>query len=127
MLLKQNKWFRLILAMVIAPVIVILLLSCLLFKEIRLFFLAYGYFVFLVFGVPVVAAISKKRKLVNCVFMGGVIAVAPILLIETLSFSIFGRMQDSRFFIDSSIIFVTGCMGGGIFWIIAFMGVKESV
>ncbi len=125
-----------ILAMAISPSVPILAISFAYWwgtgstAWFAIFFL-FGYLFFIVIGIPVAAilVLQQKRQLLACVIAGGVVTVAPLLLLTMLSMSasVFNFTAETRG--NYALLFLSGCLGGGLFWLIALgkLDVKWSI
>jgi hypothetical protein len=115
--------------MVISPSVPILAVSLAYWKGtgntawFAIFFVS-GYLFFFVLGVPVAAMLLKKRGLLSCAIAGGAITVAPIALLSLLSMSLGALNLSLETWLSYVLLFLAGCLGGTIFWLIAFTGHK---
>lgn len=120
----KRMMLRVALAMAISPSVPILALSLVYWKGtgsaawFSIFF-AFGYLFFLLFGIPVVAALLRGRKLLSCVIGGGAVTIAPILLLRALSLSFDITLETLMSYV---LLVAAGGLGGAIFWLIAFAG-----
>ncbi|WP_440531801.1 hypothetical protein [Variovorax sp. YR566] len=89
--------------------------------------LVFGYLFFLVLGVPIAAMLLKKRSLRHCLIGGGVAAAAPLVLLSFLSLFSAGSALTSQTLAVVGVVFLAGCVGGGVFWLIAFAGAQEAI
>lgn len=82
----------------------------------------FGYLFFLLIGLPILGVAINSRKIFTCTMAGGGTAIAPIFLLSI--FSIFSNNQigtlDMAF--NLAALFLSGCLGGFVFWLIAFAG-----
>ena len=80
----------------------------------------WGYLAFAVTGMPLLAYCYVHKRLVACVVCGGIAAVLPWLLLESLS--MFSNLDATpRILIDLMSLFALGGVGGLIFWLVAFL------
>lgn len=113
--------------MVIAPAVPILTLAFAYWKStgdarwISIFFV-FGYLFFLVLGIPVTAILMKNRRLLSCTLSGGFVTIAPIVLLSMLSMSSSTRSFSSEIWLNYLLLVFAGCIGGALFWLIAFAG-----
>lgn len=86
----------------------------------------FGYLFFILFGIPVVGALTHSRNLFSCAIAGGIVTVAPIFLIGI--FSIFSNNQifTVDMVLNLILLFLAGCFGGILFWGIAFAGSNKE-
>lgn len=122
---KSINYCRLLAAMVISPLVPILALAMLYWlntgsKAWFPIFIIFGYLFFLIFGVPVAAVLMKKGDLSHCLVGGGVAAVAPLIVLGSLSLFSSGSALNAQTLGTLVLVFLSGCVGGGIFWLIAF-------
>lgn len=124
---SKRGMLRLVLAMAISPAVPILAVSLAYWwgtgnaAWIPVFFVA-GYLFFLVLGVPVTAVLLKNRRLLSCALSGGVVTIAPIVLLSLLSMSSSTRSLTGGTLLSYLLLVVAGCLGGALFWLIAFAG-----
>lgn len=123
---------RLLTAMVVSPALPILSLATVYWlntgsKAWFPILLVFGYLFFLVLGVPIAAILLKKRSLSHCVIGGGIAAAAPLVLLGFLSLFSAGSALTSQTLAVVGVVFLAGCVGGGVFWIIAFAGSQEAI
>lgn len=85
-----------------------------------LLFFTLGYFFTFLFGLPIMGLLIQKKKFLNCMIGGGVTSLSPIIFLAI--FSIFSK--NTIFNVETiegiGLLFVAGCVGGAIFWVIAF-------
>jgi hypothetical protein len=126
---SKFEWFRLILAMVISPSVPMTALATTMWQAsgskawFPLVFL-FGYLFFCLFGLPVIGILIKKRTVMSCIVGGGVVTIVPILLLSVFSFSSSNSVLGDRMLFDLMILFMTGSLGGLLFWVVAFAGTK---
>lgn len=122
---SKRTILRMVLAMAIAPAVPILALALAYWKGtgdarwIPIFFVL-GYLFFLVLGVPVTAMLMKTRRLLNCTLSGGVVTIAPIVLLSLMSMSSSTRGFSGETWLNYLLLTLAGCLGGALFWLIAF-------
>ena len=127
----KRSMLRLMLAMVISPAVPILALSLAYWKGtgstawFPIFFL-FGYLFFLALGVPVAAMLLKKRQLLNCVIAGGAVTIAPLFLLSMLSMATSTRGITLETLMSYALLAMAGCLGGAVFWLIAFAKSQRS-
>lgn len=129
--MKRNNLFRLILAMVVSPMVPILALAGVYWMETgnRAWFFIFGLFGYLFFfliGLPLAGILISKRTILSCTVGGGVTSIAPILLL-----SIFSIFSENKIFTlevigNLGLLFLIGCVGGMLFWGIAFAGAQRK-
>ncbi|MNV07254.1 hypothetical protein D3C71_976750 [compost metagenome] len=128
---NKVKVLRLLTALIVSPALPILSLATVYWLNtgskawfpIMLFF---GYLFFLVLGVPIAAMLLKKRSLPHCLIGGGVAAAAPLVVMGFLSLFSAGSALTSQTLAVVGVVFLAGCFGGGVFWLIAFAGSQEA-
>jgi hypothetical protein len=125
----ENKinLYRLVGAILIAPSIPIGLLAFFYVKNTGnstwypIFFL-FGYLLFFLVGLPIFCTVIHTRKFSTHAIAGGAAAIAPILLLSLFSLFSSNRIIDPNIALDLVLLFLTGCLGGVVFWLIAFAG-----
>ena len=128
---STREWFRLILAMAIAPSIPILALAMTMWHGSGSanwfpFVFLFGYLFFFLFGLPVIGVLLKKRTLPSCALGGGSVTIAPILLLSLFSISSTNHPFGGNMLFDLALLFMAGVIGGVAFWCIAFAGTKAA-
>jgi hypothetical protein len=119
--------YRLVGAILIAPSIPIGLLAFYYVKNTGnstwypIFFL-FGYLLFFLVGLPIFGTVIHTRKFSTHAIAGGVAAIAPILLLSLFSLFSSNRNIDPNMALDLVVLFLTGGLGGVVFWLIAFAG-----
>lgn len=122
---------RLVLAMAISPAVPLLALSLAYWKGtgntawFAIFFVL-GYLFFLVLGVPITAMLMKKRRLLSCALSGGIVTIAPIVLLKILSMSSSTGTFTGEALLSYLLLIAAGCLGGALFWLLAFSGDKPE-
>jgi hypothetical protein len=128
---KKIEWVRLTVAAVVSPVVPILALATTMWRVsgskawFPLIF-TFGYLFFCLVGLPVIAILIRERALKSCLLAGGTVTVLPILLLSVFSLPFASRVYEGRMLLDLLILFITGILGGLLFWIIAFAGTKRE-
>ena len=122
---SKPELFRVILAGVISPTVPILALSIAYWngtgsKAWFPIFFIFGYFFFFLIGLPIVGILLNKRTVLSCAIGGGCVSIAPILLLDL--FSLFSKNNIFTFemVLNLGLLFIAGCVGGALFWLIAF-------
>lgn len=130
MAVTNNERYRLILAIAISPSVPILVFATLNWRSSGsaawfpiLFVL--GYLCFFLFGLPVVGILIKKKTLVSSMLGGGCAAVAPVFLLSLLTLFSSGNFLSSENLFGFVLLFVSGCLGGALFWAIAFFNINK--
>lgn len=80
----------------------------------------FGYLFFILIGLPVLGFVVFSRKLSTCVIAGGSVAIAPILLLSIFSIFSSNQIGNSNMALSLAALFLAGCSGGIVFWLIAF-------
>lgn len=129
--MKRNKLFRLVLAMIISPMVPILALSSVYWMETGntswfYIFTVSGYLFFLLIGLPLVGMLIKKRTMLSCAGGGGVVSIAPILLLSMFSIFSGNKIFTLEVMGNLGLLFLIGSVGGLLFWVIAFAGVTSK-
>lgn len=88
----------------------------------------FGYLSFIFFGVPVAAMLMlrKKRQLLNCIVAGGIVTIAPLLVLSALSMSINTQGFTNETWRNFLMLFLVGNLGGAVFWLIAFSKLRKK-
>lgn len=125
--MTRNEWARLILAAAISPSVPILTLAITYSQSSGSnawfpFLFLFGYLFFCLFGLPVVGILVNKKTLSSCIIGGGCTAIAPVLLLDLLSGGSGSTADNLRGYLQ---LFVMGCLGGVLFWLIAFAKLSE--
>jgi hypothetical protein len=120
MSLSKREWLRLMLASVIAPSVPILALSIMSYGRVVPFLLLLGYLSFFLIGLPIVGILLKKKAFLSCVIGGGCAAITPIFLLNALSFFAANHFFTLENLFGYGSLFIEGCVGGALFWLIAF-------
>jgi hypothetical protein len=120
---------RLIAAMAISPSVPITALSLAYWKGTGssawfAIFFGFGYLFFLLLGIPIAAIFLKKRRLLSCVIGGGVVTIAPLLLLRALSLSVSLHGFTLETLASYALLAAAGGLGGALFWLIAFANSK---
>ena len=127
---NKCEWFRLVLAMVISPSIPMLILAMTMWRASGSvnwfpFVFVFGYLFFFLLGLPVAGMLLKKRAVLSCVLAGGIVTIAPILLLSLFSSFSANNVFGGSMLLDLMLLFMAGCLGGAVFWGIAFFGAKN--
>lgn len=125
--MKKNDRIRLVLAMVISPMVPILAISGTYWMETgsRVWFpvfAVFGYLFFALIGLPVAGALIHKKRVLSCAVAGGVTSIAPILLLSVFSIFSGNKIFTLEVMGNLALLFLVGCVGGMLFWLIAFSG-----
>ena len=128
---KATNFLRLLVAMVVSPALPILSLATMYWlntgsKAWFYLFLVFGYLFFLILGAPISAMLMKNRSLPRCLVGGGVAATAPVLALGFLSLFSRGSAITAQALVALIVVFLAGCLGGGLFWLIAFAGKQND-
>ena len=119
----RRSVIRLVSAIVISPSVPITVLSVAYWKAtgstgwFAIVFL-FGYLFYLLLGIPIAAFLVRKGRLLNCILAGGVATITPLLLLSALSLSV--SQLTVKTLVSIILLFVAGCLGGLLFWLIAF-------
>jgi hypothetical protein len=117
--------FRFIAAAIIAPSVPIGLLAFVYANQTGsdswypILFL-FGYLFFILIGLPVLGIVIHSRKPSTCAIAGGAVAIAPILLLSIFSIFSSNQIGNSNMALSLAALFLAGCLGGIVFWLIAF-------
>jgi hypothetical protein len=116
---------RLIAACCIAPAVPILSLSITYWlgtdsKNWFIFFFLFGYTFFFILGLPAAGILIREKNLKSCVIAGGLVSIAPIILLSLLSIFSSNTVFEPKVVASLLLLFVAGAIGGFIFWLIAF-------
>jgi hypothetical protein len=125
MSLSKREWLRLILASIIAPSVPILALSIMSYGRVVSFLLLLGYLSFFLIGLPIIAILLVKKNFLSCVIAGGCTAITPIFLLNMLSFFAANYFFTLQNLFGYGTLFIEGCVGGALFWLIAFAEKKR--
>jgi hypothetical protein len=92
-----------------------------------LLFFTFGYFFTFLFGLPVMGFLIKKKRFLSCLVGGGITSVLPIILLAM--FSIFSKntIFNVEMIKGVGVLFVSGCVGGALFWVIAFSERRKPI
>jgi hypothetical protein len=128
--MKRNSWLRLTLAMIISPLVPVLALSAIYWIGTGdpawiWLFATFGYLFFLVIGVPVAGVLVNAKTVSSCAVGGGFTAVAPVLLLSTLSVLSGNKIFTLEMIASLGLLFMIGCVGGFLFWCIAFAPLRR--
>jgi hypothetical protein len=123
----ENKinTYRLVGAILIAPSIPISLLAFISAKNTGnsawypVLFL-FGYLLFFLVGLPIFGTVIHMRKFSTHTIAGGLVAIVPVLLLSLFSLFSSNRIIDPNMALQSVVLFLIGCLGGVVFWLIAF-------
>ena len=85
----------------------------------------FGYLFFILLGLPVLGILIHSRKLSTCAIGGGTVTVAPVFLLGIFSIFSDNQVFTSETVLNLSLLFFAGCLGGAVFWLIAFAQVKK--
>lgn len=123
--MSKPELFRLVLAGAVSPIVPILALSIAYWngtgsKAWFPIFFIFGYGFFFLFGLPAMAILLSKRTLLLCAIGGGCVSIAPILLLDLFSLFSTNRVFTPEILLNLGLLFIAGCVGGALFWAIAF-------
>lgn len=127
----NNKSLRLIVAGVVSPAIPMGALASIMWKTsgssawFPLVFL-FGYLFFAIFGIPMIALIKDGIDFGRCAALGGAISILPILMLGIFSIGSNNAALSGRALFDLIVLFSVGGIGGAVFWLIAFAGLKKD-
>ncbi|MBC3916002.1 hypothetical protein H8L32_00765 [Undibacterium sp. CY18W] len=79
-----------------------------------------GICMFFLLGLPIAGILIKKKTLLRAMLGGACAAIAPIFLLDLLS--LFSAGDISLY----ALLFITGSIGGALFWLIAFFNMHSS-
>lgn len=126
MSVSKHEWLRQILASAISPSIPILALSIISYGRVVPLLFIFGYLSFFFVGLPIVGMLLKKKAFWGCVVGGGCASIIPILLLNSLSLFATNHIFTLENLFGYGSLFIEGCVGGALFWLIAFAGWKKS-
>ena len=121
---------RLIIAVIVAPSLPIGLLAFTYASQTgsdawyAILFLC-GYLFFIFVGPPILGVLIHSRKLSTCAVSGGAVTVAPIFLLGIFSILSNNQVFTPEMLLNLLLLFFAGCLGGMVFWLIAFAQVKK--
>ncbi|MFZ6756445.1 hypothetical protein ACO0K9_04435 [Undibacterium sp. Ji50W] len=122
--MKNKERYRLILAIAISPSVPILTLATLNWQRSGStawfpILLVLGYACFFLLGLPIAGILIKKKTLLSAMLGGACASIAPIFLLDLLS--LFSAGNVSLY----ALLFITGSVGGALFWLIAFFDMQR--
>ena len=118
--LTRNDWIRLILASAVCPSIPMFILSLMSFGKIVPLVFIVGYFCFFIFGLPALAMVLRKKLFWKTVLAGGIVSMLPVFILNALSLFATTGLFNLQSLIGYGSLFLSGALGGGLFWLIAF-------
>lgn len=118
--LSRLNWIRLLVASTVCPCIPMIALSLMSFGKIVPVIFIVGYFCFFIFGIPVIAMVISKKSIWKTILAGAIVSMLPVFLLNALTFFATTGIFTLQNLIGYGSLFLSGGVGGGLFWLIAF-------
>ena len=125
--LGRKEARRILFAAVIAPALPLAICSSIYWynngsSKWFIFFFLFGYIYFALVGVPAIGFLLKRRRFSSCLLTGGLVSIAPVLFVDSLTLFSRDHVFTFQYLLTLVVLFFLGCLGGSIFWYIAFFG-----
>jgi hypothetical protein len=86
----------------------------------------FGYIFTFVFGLPIMGILIARKKFFSCLVGGGAASVLPVILLAMFSIFSENTIFNSEMIEGGGVLFISGCAGGALFWLIAFSGSERK-